>query len=111
DVLLMYKDFGDKDEGVITPSELTYATLKDYGVEVPMRIIPTGVLLPEFNEDYRPMMRKRLNIPQEAPVLLSLSRLSKEKSLDEVIMAFQAVQDAYTSAHLVIVVDGTYRDT
>lgn len=105
------KVFCGQADGVITPSELTYATLKDYGVEAPMRIIPTGVLLPEFNEDYRPMMRKKLNIPQEAPVLLSLSRLSKEKSLDEVIMAFPAVQEAYPSAHLVIVGDGPYRET
>ncbi|MBZ6528209.1 glycosyltransferase family 4 protein [Aerococcaceae bacterium DSM 111021] len=105
------KAFCGQADGVITPSELTYATLKDYGVEAPMRIIPTGVLLPKFNENYRSLIRQRLNIPMDAPVLLSLSRLSKEKSLDEVLMAFPSVQEAYPSTHLVIVGDGPYRET
>lgn len=105
------KTFCGQADGVITPSELTYATLKDYGVEAPMRIIPTGVLLPKFNENYRSLIRQRLNIPMDAPVLLSLSRLSKEKSLDEVLMAFPSVQEAYPSTHLVIVGDGPYRET
>ncbi|XJS11359.1 glycosyltransferase [Aerococcaceae bacterium WGS1372] len=47
----------------------------------------------------------------DAPVLLSLSRLSKEKSLDELIMSFPAIKKVYPEAHLVIVGDGPYRET
>lgn len=105
------KIFCEQADGVITPSELTYDTLLNYGVTAPMRIIPTGVLLPTFNEEYRDNLRKSLGIDDDAPVLLSLSRLSKEKSIDEVVMAFPAVQKAYPKAHLVIVGDGPYRET
>lgn len=105
------KIFCEQTDGVITPSQLTYDTLKDYGVTSPMRIIPTGVELPEFHAVYKEKVRQQLGIPMDAPVLLSLSRLSKEKSLDELIMSFPAIQKAYPKAHLVIVGDGPYRET
>lgn len=103
--------FCEQTDGVITPSQLTFDTLKDYGVTAPMRIISTGVELPEFDSSYRTKIRQELEIPMDAPVLLSLSRLSKEKSIEEVIMAFPVVQKAYPKAHLVIVGDGPYRET
>lgn len=105
------KIFCEQTDGVITPSQLTYDTLKDYGVTAPMRIISTGVELPEFDVSYKDKIRQQLDIPMDAPVLLSLSRLSKEKSLDEVIMAFPTIQKAYPKAHLVIAGDGPYRET
>lgn len=105
------KVFCSQADGVITPSEMTYDTLMEYGVDAPMQIIPTGVQLPDFNENYKSIIREQLKIPMDAPVLLSLSRLSKEKSIDEVLMAFPMVQKAYPKVHLVIVGDGPYRET
>lgn len=101
--------FCSQNDGVITPSRLTHDTLIDYGVKAPLKIIPTGVNIPEFDESIRPKLRDRLEISQDKIVLLSLSRLSKEKSIGEVIAAFPAIQQHIPQAYLLIAGDGPER--
>lgn len=95
--------------GVIAPSLLTRDTLQDYGVTTPIRVIPTGVKLPTFDPACRQAVRQSLNIPDDAIVLLSLSRLSKEKSIDEILEAYPAIYAENPDVHLVIVGDGPQR--
>lgn len=102
--------FCDQTNGVITPSQLTYDTLMDYGVKVPMRVIPTGVRIPEYGPENRLALRRQLKLKGDDVVLLSLSRLSKEKSIDEIIRSFPTIKAAVPKAQLVIVGDGPHRE-
>lgn len=103
--------FCSQTNGVITPSQMTYDTLNRYGVKKQMRIIPTGVAIPEQIDGCREDMRRQLGIPMNSPVLLSLSRLSKEKSVDEIISNFVNIQKTDPSIYLVIVGEGPQRES
>lgn len=98
---------------VITPSQTTAQCLKEYGVSVPIHVVPTGVKIPEISlDDYklnRYEMRTKLGLSENDWVLLSLSRLSKEKQINQVIAAFPEIQKAIPQAYLVIVGDGPHR--
>lgn len=102
--------FCSQNDGVITPSKLTHDTLEEYGVSAPLRIIPTGVNIPEFDIGIRHRLRHELGIGEDRVVLLSLSRLSKEKSIEEVIEAFPAIQKEIPKAYLVIAGDGPQKE-
>lgn len=96
--------------GVITPSSMTHETLVRYGVKSLMRIIPTGVKIPDEISHGRENLREELGIPQDSFVLLSLCRLSKEKSVDEVIHNFAHLQVDHPDFYLIIVGDGPHRN-
>lgn len=105
--------FCNNADHVITPSQLTADNLKEYGVNVPIDVVPTGVKIPEISlTDYqlnRYQMRTQLGLSENDWVLLSLSRLSKEKQLDQVVAAFPGVQAEISEAILVVVGDGPHR--
>lgn len=103
------KLFCSQTQGVIAPSRMTYQTLLDYGVKVPIQIIPTGVKLPKFDPNIRHELRQQMGLREDDLVLLSLSRISKEKSIDEIIEAFPKIKQSYSNAHLLIVGDGPQR--
>lgn len=98
---------------VITPSHLTAQSLAQYGVCVPLHVVPTGVKIPEISLDgyklNRYEMRTKLGLSENDWVLLSLSRLSKEKQIDQIIAAFPDIQAALPEAYLMIVGDGPHR--
>ncbi|WP_124058019.1 glycosyltransferase family 4 protein [Vaginisenegalia massiliensis] len=96
--------------GIISPSRITYDKLKDYGVKTPMQIIPTGVEMPQYDPDLCQSMRNKFGFSDQDRVLLSLSRLSKEKQIDRVIDIFPQVKAAIPGAKLVIVGDGPARE-
>lgn len=106
----IYCNFADR---LVAPSQMTADTLKSYGVTIPIHVVPTGVDLPEISlaeiEANRKVLRQELGLKEEDWVLLSLSRLSKEKQIDQVIEAFPAIQAAFPQAYLVLVGDGPAR--
>lgn len=108
-VKLVSKLFCNGAKGIITPSQLTYDKLAEYGVKEEMRIIPTGVAIPTYQPECRATLRDELGLKSDDTVLLSLSRLSKEKNIAAVIAAFAKVKEQLPSAELVIVGDGPER--
>ena len=95
--------------GIIAPSEQMKEKLASYNIYKEIRVIPTGVKIPERIAGIKTSKRKELGISDSELVLLSLSRLSSEKNLDKLVHAFPEVVEAYPSAKLVFVGDGPMR--
>ncbi|MGR6688076.1 glycosyltransferase family 4 protein [Furfurilactobacillus rossiae] len=97
-------------EGVVAPSDRVLDTLKGYGVKTPIRVIPTGVNLTQYEQPQSNELRQKMHFSANTPVLLSLSRLAFEKNIHEVIMALPDILAQQPNAQLVIVGDGPARE-
>ncbi|WP_394216071.1 glycosyltransferase family 4 protein [Brachybacterium vulturis] len=101
-------------DAVIVPTTKVARLLVGYGVHRPLHVIPTGLDLDRFrparseeeHADAR-ALRAALGIAPGQRVLLSVSRLAKEKNLDEVLELI-SVADR-TDTVLVLVGEGPYR--
>ena len=102
-------------DGVIAPSERVLDTLLGYGVEAPIKIIPTGVNLDRYQQLDTPAQRlarrEQLGLKATTPVLLSLSRLAFEKNIQALIAALPDILAVQPTTHLLIVGDGPARPT
>lgn len=106
----MSRTFCNSSSGVVAPSRLTVDTLIDYGVKVPVRQIATGVEIPYYDKKAADRLRQDLGYGADDIVLLSLSRLSKEKNIQKVLEAYKELKKEEGNYHLVIVGDGPERD-
>lgn len=109
-VRYLSKMFCNQTQGVITPSHITHDTLRAYGISERIEVIPTGVEMPEYSATTRSEMRKKLNLSSSDLVLLSLSRISKEKKLNEVIETYPKIKASIPNARLVVAGDGPLLD-
>lgn len=100
-------------DGVIAPSERVLDTLNSYGVESPIKIIPTGVNLRVYQhrdtKEQRLALRENLGYQPDTPVLLSLSRLAFEKNIQELVASMPDILAKEPRAQLLIVGDGPAR--
>lgn len=72
-----------------------------------VEVIPAGVDLNKFYPvDDKLKIRKKLNIPENANVILTVRRLVARMGVDNLILAFADVVKLDTNFHLVIVGDG-----
>jgi len=99
--------FADKADLVIAPSARIRDTLRERGVRAPMAVIPTGVELDRFTPGDRAAARAALDLPPEAPLLLYVGRLDREKSVERLLAAFQQVAAVLPTARFVLVGQGT----
>lgn len=93
-------------DGVIAPSKRVEKLLKRYKVNIPMKVIPTGVDLKSLNKSATHNVKQDLGIPSEAPVLLTLSRIAGEKKIDRILNVLPEIIDEFPKLRLVIVGDG-----
>lgn len=101
-------------DAVIAPTPKVADLLHGYGVLEPVHVVPTGLDLQRFRPALTPAerqdaaeLRRGLGIADEQKVLISVSRLAKEKNLDEVLEWVAAADREDTV--LVLVGDGPYR--
>lgn len=109
-VRYLSKMFCNQTQGVITPSNITHDTLRAYGISERIEVIPTGVEMPEYSAATRSEMRKKMNLSSSDLVLLSLSRISKEKKLTEVIETYPKIKALIPNVRLVVAGDGPLLD-
>lgn len=96
---------------VIAPTRKTEQLLKSYGVTKPISIIPTGINTSNFHKDqFKPEeileLRKSLGLQADTPVIVSIGRLAKEKSIDVVIGALPKLIEKLPDLKMVIVGEG-----
>lgn len=108
------KSFCNHVDGVVAPTKKTEKLLKSYGVQKPIRIIPTGIDFTPFNpENYTvdevSHLKDVFHIPQDDPIILFVGRVAQEKSIDVLIKAMPQVIAQLPNAKLVIVGDGPSR--
>ena len=93
-------------DGVIAASKRVNNLLKRYGVEIPIKVIPTGVDIEAMNADGEHNVRQDLNVTDDAPVILTLSRVAAEKKIDHIIAAMPEIIEHFPNVKLVIAGDG-----
>lgn len=75
---------------IIAPSQKTVNFLQSYELDVPIKILPSGIKLEAFQKarqdlDQQAKLREELGIPPEAFVATYVGRISEEKSIDTVL--------------------------
>ncbi len=100
------KAFYNRVELVITPTRAIQALAESYGIQRPIRVIPTGI-------DTRLLEEAPLPSPSPWPEgkrrLITVGRLGKEKSFEVVLEAFQKIRER-VDAHLVHIGEGPEKD-
>ncbi|GAB2532415.1 glycosyltransferase family 4 protein [Brachybacterium huguangmaarense] len=101
-------------DAVVVPTAKVSDLLAGYGVNRPIRVVPTGLDLDRFRpaaDDAERAdavaLRASLRIPSGHRVLVSVCRLAKEKNVDEVLRCVAAADREDTT--LVLVGDGPSR--
>ncbi|NTV93933.1 MAG: glycosyltransferase family 4 protein [Thiobacillus sp.] len=74
-------------DAVIVPSTAMRDRLAEYGVGVPMHVLPTGIPLSRFAAGDRRGFRAAYGIPEERPVVLFVGRVAHEKNIGFLIEA------------------------
>ncbi len=112
-VIMMTKRILQHTAAVIAPSRKIEKLLKDYGVEQPINIIPTGLNLDKFTQPIAESeinsLKEQLGIPRESKVLITVGRTAKEKNIDELIRSYKQLN--LKNAVFVIVGGGPYLAT
>ena len=108
--------FCNRAKVVIAPVEKTRDYLKEIGVNRPIKTIPTGLDFSPFaaeNFTERDIERTKheLGLEKDMPVVISVGRVAKEKSLDFLIRIMPVLLEKLPDAKLVIVGDGPYLET
>lgn len=100
------RNFCNRCNMVVTPSQLVINYLRRIGVEAPLVNIPTGVDLDEFKNLNSDWLRENHGIKPEEKVLLFVGRLGKEKNVNFLMNSFRIVQETDPNTHLVLVGKG-----
>lgn len=103
----------EKTDCVIAPTRKTEDILRGYEVNTKIAVIPTGISLDRLKKDVTDeeccAKKKQIGIPENAPVIVILGRLAKEKNIAFLIQ--QMVKLQKKGIHLLIVGDGPERQT
>lgn len=98
---------------IIAPTRKVEMTLRSYGLENPVSVIPSGINLEqhrkEFPAEQRRAGRCALGIDDHQTVLLNLGRLGTEKNLDELLRLFAKAFIHHKDLIFLIVGDGPAR--
>lgn len=96
--------FCNRCEYVTAPTMTALNLLYEHGLRAPARAISNGIDLTHFCPGPRDeALRKRLNLPADCPLIISVNRLSPEKRIDVLI---EAVGKMRAPAHLAIASTG-----
>lgn len=97
-------------DGVIAPTEKVKEVLKNYEVEVPLYVVPTGIKIDKFNEPLtyktKEEVYKRYNLHDSDIIIGYVGRIAKEKNLQEIIEFSKSLQNP--SIKLMVVGGGPY---
>lgn len=102
--------FANLCDGVIVPSEKMKEELASYGFRGTVKVIPSFIDFKKFESVEKDYLHKKLNIPKDSPILISVGRLGKEKNFNFLIETFKKVTKANGTSHLVIVGQGPERN-
>lgn len=110
----LVKRFANRCDAVIVPTSSAEEYLRTIGVRKPVHVQPTGIEYKRFSEaipaDELRQMREALGLSQDKRVLVSISRLSKEKNIVFMFEAMQALRNRGCDFHLLVIGDGPDRD-
>lgn len=105
------KSFANSADEVVFPSLKVKKAFDGYGYEKASHVIPTGIYLGRFRRiNYKPKyfaeFRTRLGIKEDDFVLLFLGRMSREKSVESLIIEFKKITKIKDNVKLLLVGGG-----
>jgi 1,2-diacylglycerol 3-alpha-glucosyltransferase len=109
DLLVLSRNFCNRCQHVIVPSNQMKDKLKEYDVAVPMTVIPTGVDMHKTDIGDPNEFRKRFGLANDDKVCIFVGRLGKEKNVYFLIDVFEQVLAKEPKAKLLILGDGPER--
>ena len=98
-------------DAVIVPSRAIEQRLGDYGVTVPMHILPTGISLAIPAENGRGDFRRQHGIDPARPVALFVGRVAHEKNIDYLLDVVDLARAWIPDILLVIAGEGPARES
>ncbi len=107
------KYYCNKTSLVVAPTDKTKLLLEEYGVNSPIEVIPTGIELSKFNNidyEYVKNLKNDFNIKNDDIVLITLGRLSEEKSVDLSINYYKKLCESIDNVKFIIVGDGPHKN-
>lgn len=93
-------------DAVVVPSQAMRKTLADYGVNVPMHIVATGIPVAQFRDGDGSRFRRHHDIAPTAPVALFVGRVAHEKNIGFLLEALAHLRHARPDAVLVVAGEG-----
>lgn len=95
--------FANRCEAVVVPTRMVESRLREQGVAARIECIPTAALDIDAGTHLDPDdARATFGIPPGRPVIVTASRLAREKSVDLVLEAFALVRGTHRSVLMVI---------
>ncbi len=105
-VKLVSRLYCNRCDKIIVPSAITKDYLKRYSVKKEITVMPTGINLDKFKNGIRSRWRKRLNIPDDATILLYVGRLAIEKNIFFLLECFAELYRTKKNLYFLIVGGG-----
>jgi len=93
-------------DALVVPSAAMRDKLGDYGVRVPMHVVPTGIPPAQFAAGDGDAFRVAHGIPGKRPVLLFVGRVAFEKNIDFLLRALERAVATISDLLLVIAGEG-----
>lgn len=100
------KYFCNKCDLVIAPSCDLESLIRSYGINTPIRVLPTGVDADYFGSGDREWLRRTYGIPKSKKICLFVGRLSFEKNIEFLIQTMRLIKEKTEDVCLVIVASG-----
>lgn len=95
---------------LIAPSQPMADTLREYGVETPLHVLPTGIPADRFRAGDGPAFRSRHGLPHDRPLLLYVGRVAHEKNIGFLLDMFVTLRRTRPDALLLIAGEGPARE-
>ncbi len=97
----------------IVPSRVAEQNLRRYGVTCRVEVIPTGTPIPPpelMSPETTWEVRDRWEVPRNAPLLLYVGRLAREKNIELILESFEDIAAEFPDARLLIVGGGPHAE-
>ena len=93
-------------DAVVVPSSAMADRLREYGVTVPLHVLPTGIPFKDFAQGDREAFRRRHHIPEEVKVALFVGRIAHEKNIDFLLRVAELCRSTHPKLLWVIAGEG-----
>lgn len=93
-------------DAVVVPSTAMAERLRDYGVTVPLHVLPTGIPTERFADGDREGFRRRHHLPEQVKVALFVGRVAHEKNIDFLLQVAQRCRSTQPNLRWLIAGEG-----
>jgi 1,2-diacylglycerol 3-alpha-glucosyltransferase len=93
-------------DAVVVPSSAMAERLREYGVTVPLHVLPTGIPIDRFMRGNREAFRRAHHIPDHLKVALFVGRIAHEKNIDFLLQVARLTRESQPDLLWVIAGEG-----